>query len=188
MSTTDTRTRILDAALDQIGRQGIARTSLEDVAAAAGVSRQTVYRHAGSREGLLTELVLREEARFLARLRGIVAPHDELEPALRAAIAAALRWAREHPLFGRLAQTEPGALLPVLLDGRGPVLTAARDVVAELLTRWTPHLDAGQRATAAEACTRLIVSYAIAPADADPDELSARLAELVARGVASARS
>lgn len=185
MTRTHTRTRILDAALDLIGRQGIARTSLEDVAAGAQVSRQTVYRHVGSREGLLTQLVLREEERFLARLRTVVAGHRELRPALEAAIAAALYWAREHPLFGRLSQTEPAALLPVLLDGHGPVLAAAREVVADLLLRWTPHLDAAERAQAAEACTRLLVSYAISPSDADVDDLSRGLARLVADGVAA---
>jgi AcrR family transcriptional regulator len=180
----DTRTRILDAALVLIGRHGVARTSLEDVAVGAGVSRQTVYRHAGSRDGLLTLLVLREEERVLARLREVVEGQQELRAALEAAIGVALRFAQDHPLFGRLAQTEPAALLPILLDGRGPVLTAARAVVADLLSTWTPHLDAAQRDRVAEACTRLIVSYAVSPSDDDLDALSRDLAGLVAEGVA----
>ncbi|MBS3941200.1 MAG: TetR family transcriptional regulator [Actinobacteria bacterium] len=179
----DTRTRILDAALVLIGRHGVARTSLEDVAVGAGVSRQTVYRHAGSRDGLLTLLVLREEERLLARLREVVEGQHELRAALEAAIGVALRFAQDHPLFGRLAQTEPAALLPILLDGRGPVLTAARAVVAELLRTWTPHLDGAQRDRVAEACTRLIVSYAVSPSDDDLDALSRDLAGLVAAGV-----
>lgn len=182
---TDTRTRILDAALALIGRQGVARTSLEDVAAGAGVSRQTVYRHAGSRDGLLTLLVLREEARLLARLRDVVEGQQELRAALEAAIGVALRFAQDHPLFGRLARTEPAALLPIVLDGRGPVLTAAREVVVDLLTRWTPHLQPGQRALVAEACTRLIVSYAISPATTDLVQLSRGLARLIGDGVAA---
>ncbi|HSK24562.1 MAG TPA: TetR family transcriptional regulator, partial [Egicoccus sp.] len=179
----DTRTRILDAALELIGRRGVARTSLEDVAAGAGVSRQTVYRHAGSRDGLLTLLVLREEERLLARLREVVEGQHELRAALEAAIGVALRFAQDHPLFGRLAQTEPAALLPILLDGQGPVLTAAREVVVDLLLRWTPHLDQPQRELVAEACTRLIVSYAISPAAGDLDELSSGLARLIGGGV-----
>lgn len=180
----DTRTRILDAALELIGRQGVARTSLEDVAAGAGVSRQTVYRHAGSRDGLLTLLVLREEERLLGRLREVVAGQHELRAALEAAIGVALRFARDHPLFGRLAQTEPAALLPILLDGQGPVLTAARAVVADLLQTWTPHLEPTQRQRAAEACTRLIVSYAVSPSGDDLDVICRDLAGLVAEGVA----
>lgn len=38
------RQRILDAALDQVGTQGLAELSMDELAAAAGVSRATLYR------------------------------------------------------------------------------------------------------------------------------------------------
>ena len=41
----DTRERVLDAALGCIEREGLAATSVEDVARAASVSRATIYRH-----------------------------------------------------------------------------------------------------------------------------------------------
>ena len=43
----ETTARILDAACEEIALVGIKRTSMEDVARRAGVSRVTVYRHAG---------------------------------------------------------------------------------------------------------------------------------------------
>lgn len=51
-----TRTQILDAAARLFARLGVA-VRLEDVAEEAGVSRQTVYLHFGSRTGLLVAMV-----------------------------------------------------------------------------------------------------------------------------------
>jgi AcrR family transcriptional regulator len=189
MAGPDTRTRILDAALAVIDRKGLARLSLEDVAAEAGVSRQTVYRHVGGRDGLITATILREEEAFLDSLRGVVgheatpARGATLRSTLAAAIHLALEDARRHPLLGRLLETEPAALLPFLIDGRGPVLPAARTVVVDLLGAWVPQLPDRQLDLVAEACTRLIVSYAISPPDDDLEALAAGLAELIADGV-----
>ena len=52
---------ILDATLDVVSRVGLARLALDDVARQAGVSRQTVYRYFGSRDGLVRAVILREE-------------------------------------------------------------------------------------------------------------------------------
>jgi AcrR family transcriptional regulator len=187
VSTEDTNTRILDGALTVMSRHGLSRLSLEDVARAAGVSRQTVYRYAGNRDGLITATILREEQVFLDRMRAAASVHHELRPALQAAIAAALRAAREHPLLDRLLATEPEALLPFLTDGSGPVLSAAQTVVVELFGHYVPELDPHQQLRAADAATRLIVSYAISPSDAPTDDLAATLAALMVDGVAPRR-
>lgn len=183
MSSEDTRLRILDAALTVMSRYGLARLALEDVAREAGVSRQTVYRYVGSRDGLISDTIVREEQAFFDRMREAAEQHDQLRPALEASIAAALRMAREHPLLDRLLATEPEALLPFLTDGSGPVLSAARPVVIEVLGRFVPHLGAADLARAADAASRLIVSYAISPSKEPVEELSAGLAAMMADGV-----
>jgi AcrR family transcriptional regulator len=58
-----TRTEILDAAWELISKQG-AEVSLTDIASIAGVSRQALYLHFGTRGGLLTEMVRRADERF----------------------------------------------------------------------------------------------------------------------------
>jgi AcrR family transcriptional regulator len=189
MAGPDTRTRILDAALAVIDRKGLARLSLEDVAAEAGVSRQTVYRHVGGRDGLITATILREEEAFLDSLRAVVGDEGAggrgatFRSTLAAAIHLALVEARRHPLLGRLFETEPAALLPFLIDGRGPVLSAAKTVVVDLLGAWVPQLPDRQLDLVAEACTRLIVSYAVSPPDDDLESTALGLAELIADGV-----
>jgi AcrR family transcriptional regulator len=51
------RQRILDAALDQVGRYGLARLSMDDLAATAGVSRATLYRLFPGKPALFGELI-----------------------------------------------------------------------------------------------------------------------------------
>ena len=53
-----TRQRILLAARDLLVARGVRRVSMDDVAAAAGVTRQTVYRYFGDRESLVREAFL----------------------------------------------------------------------------------------------------------------------------------
>lgn len=183
MATVDTERRILDGALTVMSRHGLSRLALEDVAREAGVSRQTVYRYVGSRDGLIQATILREEEGFLDRMRAAVDGETDLGRALEAAITAALVTAREHPLLDRLLASEPHLLLPFLTDGSGPVLSAAQTVVEELLERLLPGQDAVARAQAAEAATRLIVSYAISPSAQPTDELAATLARLLDGGL-----
>jgi AcrR family transcriptional regulator len=183
VTTAETHDRILEAALTVMTRHGLARLALEDVAREAHVSRQTVYRYVGSRDGLITETILREEGAFLERMRAAASEHRSLRGALEASIGSALTSAREHPLLDRLLDSEPEVLLPFLTDGSGPVLSAARTVVEELLASYVPALRGEQRALAADATTRLVISYAISPTTTPIDVLAARLAELVVDGV-----
>ena len=53
------RSRILDAALDLVGRHGLAELSMDELAAAAGVSRATLYRLFPGKEALFAALVQR---------------------------------------------------------------------------------------------------------------------------------
>jgi AcrR family transcriptional regulator len=51
------RQRILDAALDQVGRQGLAELSMDNLAATAEVSRATLYRLFPGKSALFGELI-----------------------------------------------------------------------------------------------------------------------------------
>ncbi|MEM7413111.1 MAG: TetR/AcrR family transcriptional regulator [Myxococcota bacterium] len=63
-----TRAEILDAAWDLVSEEG-AEVSLARIAEAAGISRQSVYLHFGTRGGLLLALVRRADDRFEIRER-----------------------------------------------------------------------------------------------------------------------
>ncbi len=86
-STGDTRLRILDSAFESIRDMGLGRTTMEDVARTAGVSRQTVYRYFPSKDHLILALVLREEDRFLT---GVRTAFSENDTGVRMAVSYAL--------------------------------------------------------------------------------------------------
>ncbi|GIE36262.1 hypothetical protein Ait01nite_093070 [Actinoplanes italicus] len=77
------RTAIIDAAIILLGRR--ADASMEEIAAAAGVARQTVYAHYPSRDALLVGVVDRITGETVAAL-------DTIDPATGTAASALTRW------------------------------------------------------------------------------------------------
>jgi AcrR family transcriptional regulator len=63
MESGDTRGRIIEAGYQRMAAAGVAAVRVADVAAAAGVSRQAVYLHFGSRAGLLAEIARHADLR-----------------------------------------------------------------------------------------------------------------------------
>lgn len=175
-----TRERILDAAFQRVSEVGLTRLALEDVATAAGVSRQTLYRHFGSRDGLVEALVVREERWFIDRIVTATIPEQDVERAVTAAVTEALRAASEHALLRRLLQTEPGAILPLVILGEGPVISVAQPVVAEILGK---RVEATPAAVdeAADVATRLLVSYVLDPRSEAADVVGPRIARILLR-------
>ena len=181
----DTATRILDATLATMADHGIARLSLEDVARRARLSRQTVYRYFPSKKDLLDATVLREEQVFIANMIAAAGRHRELEPALRAAIEAALQTGQAHALLNRLLATEPNALVALVMTDRGPVLSAARQALEEILAGWWPRAPKARMTMAADAVARLLVSYVVNPPADPPPQVANRLAQLLVHGLPS---
>jgi AcrR family transcriptional regulator len=64
---TAARTRLVDAAETCIDRKGLARTTVEDVAREAEVSRATIYRYFGNRDELILRVLLRDLERSTDR-------------------------------------------------------------------------------------------------------------------------
>lgn len=183
MGTTETRQSILAATMRALSQFGIARLSLEDVAREAGLSRQTVHRYFGTKDELIRAAIVREEEAFVARVRAAVDGHHDVRPAVEAAFSTALRQAREHPLLDRLLATEPEALLPFLLTGRGPVLSVAEPVMRDVLSERLPHLSDDQLHRIADASARLVVSYAINPNGELVEQVASGLADLIVHGI-----
>lgn len=185
-ATTDTATRILDATLSAMADHGVARLSLEDVAKRARLSRQTVYRYFPSKGVLLEATVLREEQIFIANMISAAERHREMEPALRAAIEAAMRTGQAHALLNRLLATEPNSLVALVTTDRGPVLSAARQALEEILAGWLPRAPKLRLTMAADAVARLLVSYVVNPPADPPSQVANRLAHLLVHGLPDA--
>jgi AcrR family transcriptional regulator len=63
-----TRARVFDAAVAEIGESGLAGADVATIAAAAGVARGTFYFHFPTKEHVLVELERAEEVRIVAKL------------------------------------------------------------------------------------------------------------------------
>jgi AcrR family transcriptional regulator len=74
----NTRDRILQAALDLFLHQGIRKTSIDDVADRAGVTRVTVYRHFSDRQQLIGAAFLQVNAAF-DRIREALEEESDLD-------------------------------------------------------------------------------------------------------------
>ena len=179
----DTATRILDASLATMADHGIARLSLEDVARRANLSRQTVYRYFPSKKDLLDATVLREEQVFITNMISAAERHRDLEPALRAAIEAAMRTGQAHALLNRLLATEPNSIVALVTTDRGPVLSAARQALEEILAGWLPGAPKTRQSMAVDAVARLLVSYVVNPPADPPAQVASRLAQLLVHGL-----
>lgn len=186
-SGTDTATRILDATLATMADHGVARLSLEDVARRAGLSRQTVYRYFPSKRDLVDATVLREEQVFIANMVSAAERQRDLEAALRAALDAAMRTGQAHALLNRLLATEPESLVALVTTDRGPVLSAARQALEEILGGWLPRVPKLRLTMAADAVARLLVSYVVNPPAEPPAQVANRLAQLLVHGLPGAR-
>jgi AcrR family transcriptional regulator len=86
-----TRARIAQTALDLFADQGFAETTIDQIAAAAGVSRRTVFHHFATKEAMLVDHQMAQREDMLRRLEA--RPKDE--PVLTS-LHAVLREFCEH--------------------------------------------------------------------------------------------
>jgi AcrR family transcriptional regulator len=114
----DLREEILEASYACIARAGMARTTVEDVARQAGVSRATVYRYfPGGKDQVLRDTVTWEASRFLARLADATAGAPDFATLLEEALMFAHRAVGEHQVLQTMLESEPGPLLTRLTIG-----------------------------------------------------------------------
>ena len=162
---TETSERIADGALEQFTDFGIRRTSVEDIARRADLSRATVYRSVGSKDDVIRLVMAREAQRAMSELDLALAGEKDPGVSIEIGFAFLVRFVGDHPLFDRLLRTESETLLPFLTVEGGPFLGFYRSLIAE---RWEEMRDAGAIAPAnleraADAAARLAISLVLTP-------------------------
>jgi AcrR family transcriptional regulator len=125
---------LLDAARACVLAVGLRRTTLTDVARRAGVSRMTIYRRWPDMTALIGDLMTREWGALTQAAMAVAVGADEpvgdedaaaadvswsARRRFVAAIVAATRALRHHPVFRRIIELDPEILLPYLVDRRG---------------------------------------------------------------------
>lgn len=104
------RMQIMDSATGLILSRGLAHCTLEEVAAAAGISKALIYRHFSSRDELLTALLEREFSILRGRGLGAFAPDAPFERVVRMSTQQAFDYLHER-----------GAILRELFSDRSAV-------------------------------------------------------------------
>lgn len=176
----DSRTseQILDAAIEAASIHGISRLAVGDVAARAGLSRQTLYRHFASKDALVAAAVQREATAIIDGAVTAAAGCHDARSGLEAAALAVLVTAREHPLLDRIVRTEPETLLPLLTADGGPVVVQVRTAIEAAMGERLTSVDPLRLRRLADMVTRLLVSYAVSAPDDPPEVVAASMADL----------
>lgn len=178
------RDRLLDAGRDQLRARDWAQVTMAAIAAAAGVSRQTLYNEFGTRDEFGQALVIREASRFLDEVEEAIDEHsgDPLS-ALTAALERFLTIANEDPLV-RLLLADDGTagMLPLLTTQSRPVLEwAGRRLADTIDARW-PGVPPADLDTLADVLVRLAISHVTAPRE-PPARAAASITRLLAPSI-----
>jgi len=156
-----TRERILAATAAVLGRQGMTKLSLSEVATQAGVSRPTLYRWFASKQELLEAFVVWERSfyeRGIAKAVSGLPPTERLDAALRVIV----EYQQSYPGF-RMVDIEPEQVIARMSEA----LPAMRTGLQRLITG--PHA-----AEIAATIVRVAIAHYLVRSD-DQDEFLEQL-------------
>lgn len=175
MGVSAAEDRILDAAKRCCEQWGIAKVTIDDIAAASGVSRATLYRlFPGGKDVLFEALRVRELDEFFGVLRAEVADADDLEDLVVRSVVVATRELRADDHLALMLASEPGETLGQLtVEGLPRIIRMANLTLTPMVAAYLPD-PAARRLI--DVLARLTISYFLAPsAEVDlGDEHSAR--------------
>ncbi len=150
-------TRILDAALECVARYGVAKTTMDDIAKAAGCSRATMYRNFPNKPAILGAVVERELAALALATELAVDPFGSLGQALCATILTAARRLDSIAALQFVLAHEPEAIMPHLAFEQADFgLALASDLGVKLYSQWLAEDAAGR---AGELAARIVLSH-----------------------------
>jgi len=157
---TTARTRLLDAAQKCFEQDGILKTTIEDIAKAAHVSRATVYRYFDGRDELILGVLLRDTDRHLARIRPRVERQASLGDAIVEYVAVTVNAARRDRSLNMLFTGEGARTAGGIIAGSSVALFEAIAAFFQpLFERWNDQLRPGTDiGDASEMILRMLLS------------------------------
>jgi AcrR family transcriptional regulator len=174
--------QIVQAALACFEEVGIRRTSMDDIARAAGVGRMTVFRRFESKDRLAQTVLLRVVADATARIRAAFLGERDLETALTEALVVSVKELRDHPLLVKVLRTEPEAFLRTLTTDGATVIAVVRRSVADWLgSSGGGPLSDEDAEMVAETITRIGMSLILTPQGPIPIDDDQRFRAYAAR-------
>jgi len=159
------RNTLLDAACDELRSRRWTDVTMADIALAAGVSRQTLYKEFGSRDEFAQVLVMREADRFLTAVEEAVSAHRE-QPAvaIEAAFDVFLQAAAENALVHTIVHGDGAEELLALFTTHGkPLVESASERLSAVIVAGWPLVASDDAEILSECLVRLAISYAALP-------------------------
>ncbi len=133
-ASSDTLTeRILDAALEQFQLGGLRRSSMEDVARRAGLSRVSIYRRFPQKDRLVETVLLRECRRLVEDVGAAIKPLRDIGERVEESFVILLRRLHNDPLATRLLALEPEDLVVFMTIKAGPAIALGTEFIAGLI-------------------------------------------------------
>lgn len=174
------RDTLFGAARDLVQQRAWSEITMSDIASAAGVSRQTLYKEFGSRDEFAQALVIHEGERFLDAVDAAVREHlDDPRAAVDAALGTFLRTAGEDPLVRILLGDDGSAgLLPLVTTQGMPVVQWATARLTATIEDGWPEAPPAKAGLLAESLVRLAISHVTAPGES-PEATAKRTGELL---------
>ncbi|MFE3189429.1 TetR/AcrR family transcriptional regulator [Nocardia sp. NPDC059240] len=162
---SDEDRRLLDSARAVFITHGFRRTTIDDIARRAGVTRRTVNRRLGDKDRIVRGVIAREVTAFFTdnaeRFTAFDSPTERTIEAFTAGIVAFHR----NPVAQAAIRFEPETLTAMLDPATDGWFTQLRDLVAGQLA-YAMNWDEAQRIT--ELILRITVSLIISPSDVLP--------------------
>ena len=155
---------VLDAAARRLGSHGIAGTAVDDVAAAAGVSRATVYRYVGGKDEIVQAVIDREAEQVLEHVAAAITRSTSAPEAIANAVSTAIAAIDENPVLLRLTSSDLRDTLPFITTDSRHLIERCVAVLSSAL-RAAPAFAVDDRAAehALEEATRIVLVHVTTP-------------------------
>lgn len=169
------RVRLVEAAERCFERFGVSKTTVEDIATAAAVSRATVYRYfEGGRDQIVLEVLLRESQRLSDEVTAIIRRHDTVGAAIGDGLTYLVGAIRSNPTLHTIFELDAGGLTAAAITASPDFREVGQPVIAPFfhalaeLSDYRRDVDVDQ---AAEWLIRVLVSFVTTPTSRPETEL-----------------
>ncbi|MBH0119419.1 MULTISPECIES: TetR/AcrR family transcriptional regulator [unclassified Rhodococcus (in: high G+C Gram-positive bacteria)] len=131
--TEEARAQILKAAESMFQRYGVSKTTMDDIAKEAGVSRPTVYRYFGDRDSLITALIEARSRRLFDKARAYLRERKTLADQIVDGLIFLVERGRHDPIVRLIVSPEHMDLATALVGSTGLAARLTYEMWAPLL-------------------------------------------------------
>lgn len=140
LNPTQNSERLIDAAEKTFLRLGFDRTTIDDIAAQADVSRSTFYRHFSSRDQVLLAVITRATDRYLDLLAEQLEEHQTLQSFTVEALVSVVSLVRSDPALAAMFDDSGRAAVGRLVGTSAEIKCRARSFARRILEGVRPEL------------------------------------------------